>query len=32
MKFYDNYNQEIEVFIPCKGKKKKKDVELDFLD
>jgi len=32
MKFYDNDNQEIEVFIPCKGKKKKKDVELQFLD
>ena len=32
MKFYDNNNDEIDVFIPCKGKKKKKDVELQFLD
>ena len=32
MKFYDNDKNEIEVFIPCKGKRKKKDSELEFLD
>ena len=32
MKFYNNDKEEIDVFIPCKGKRKKKEPELEFLD
>ena len=34
IKFYDKYNKEIEVYIPSKGggRKKTKQVELDFID
>ena len=32
IKFYDNDNNEIKVNLPYSGRKKKKPVELDFLD
>ena len=32
MKFYENDKKEIDVFSPCKGKRKKKETELEFLD
>jgi len=34
IKFYDKYNKEIEVYVPSKsgGRKKKKEVDLEFLE
>jgi len=32
MKFYNNDNNEIDVYIPSKGGRKKKEKELEFLD